>query len=84
MLAKIPNLEPCSSLDSKDYDGIVVVAPKIEDIKVEAVKQPLAAFAKVDAAAAGGCFVVPSSLPSGKIIFSSTGPLDKDYDDVRK
>jgi len=83
MLAKIPNLEPCSSLDSKDYDGLVVVAPKIEDIKVEAVKQPLAAFAKVDAAAAGGCFVVPSDLPSGKIIFSSTGPLDKDYDDVR-
>ena len=84
MLAKIPNLEPCSSLDSKDYDGIVVVAPKIEDIKAETVREPLAAFAKIDAAAAGGCFVVPSKLPSGKIIFSSTGPLDRDYDDVRR
>ena len=68
MLAKIPNLEPCSSLDSKDYDGVVVVAPKIEDIKVETIREPLAAFAKVDASAAGGCFVVPSNLPSGKIM----------------
>ena len=84
MLAKIPTLEPCSNLDSKDYDGIIVVAPKIADIKNEHVRQPLESYAKIDASAAGGCCVVPSSLPSGKIIFSSTGPLDRDYDDVRR
>jgi len=83
MLPKVPNLETCSTLDSNNYDGIVVVAPKIEHIKNENVRRPLEAYAKIDASAAGGCFVVPSELPSGKIIFSSTGPLDRDYDDVR-
>ena len=57
---------------------------KIADIKNENVRQPLESYAKIDASAAGGCCVVPSSLPSGKIIFSSTGPLDRDYDDVRR
>ena len=84
MLAKIPNLETCSSLDSKDYDGIIVVAPTIADIKNDNVRQPLESYAKIDASAAGGCSVVPSNLPSGKIIYSSTGPLDRDYDDVRR
>ena len=59
MLAKIPNLETCSSLDSKDYDGIIVVAPTIADIKNDNVRQPLESYAKIDASAAGGCSVVP-------------------------
>ena len=84
MIPKVPNLETCPSLDSTNYDGIVVVASKIEHIKDENVRKPLEAYAKIDASAATGCFVVPSGLPSGKIIFSSTGPLDRDYDDVRR
>jgi len=84
MLAKLPDLTHSSKLDSSAYDGILVVAPKIEDVKDEKVRKSLESYAKIDASAAGGCFVVPSELPAGKIIFSSTGPLDRDYDDVRR
>ena len=84
MLPKVANLETCSNLNSGEYDGIVVVAPKIEDISNEKVRQPLESFSKVDESAAGGCFVVPSGLPSAKIVYSSTGPLNRDYDDVRR
>ena len=41
-------------------------------------------IADVDAKAEAGVFVVPSALPSKRIIFSGTGPMDKDYDDVRR
>ena len=37
----------------------------------------------MDAKAESGVFVAPSGLPSKRIIFSGTGPMDKDYDDVR-
>lgn len=37
----------------------------------------------IDAKAEAGVFVAPSGLPSKRIIFSGTGPMDKDYDDVR-
>ena len=84
MLAKLPDLTHSSKLDSSAYDGILVVAPKIEDVKDEKVRKSLESYAKIDASAAGGCFVVPSELPAGKIVFSSTGPLDRDYDDVRR
>ncbi len=42
-------------------------------------------FVEVDKDAEKGVFVAPCpSLPAKKIIFSGTGPLDKDYDDVRR
>ena len=84
MLPKVSTLETCSNLSSGEYDGIVVVGPKIEDVSDEKVRQPLESYSKVDDSAAGGCFVVASGLPSAKIIYSSTGPLDRDYDDVRR
>ncbi len=40
---------------------------------------------EVDKDAESGIFLVPApDLPAKRIIFAGTGPLDKDYDDVRR
>ena len=48
------------------------------------MRQALKAVVDIDAKAESGVFLVPSSLPSKRVVFSSTGPLDRDYDDVRR
>ena len=48
------------------------------------VRPALKAVVDVDAKAEKGVFLAPTTLPSKCVVFSSTGPLDKDYDDVRR
>ena len=48
------------------------------------MRPALKAVADVDAKAESGVFLVPSALPSKRIVFSGTGALDRDYDDVRR
>jgi hypothetical protein len=50
-----------------------------------ASRSSLRAVADVDASAESGAFVVPgpTELGTKRIVFSGTGRLDKDYDDVR-
>ena len=81
----ISPVEVCSDLKSCDYDGVVVVAPSVGLVPFEEVKAPLEAVTAVDAAAEKGVFLaVAPQLPGKRVVFSSTGPLDKDYDDVRR
>ena len=42
------------------------------------------AVVDIDAKAEKGVFLAPTTLPSKRVVFSSTGPLDRDYDDVRR
>ena len=72
-------------LKSVDCDGIVVVAPDTKEIPFAELTSPLNALLDVDKSAMAGTFVVPApELPAKRIVFSGTGPLDKDYDDVRR
>ena len=81
---KIIPVQVCSDLESEDYDGVVVVGPNIKDIPIELLRGPLQAVAEVDNSAEAGVFVVPGQSGVGRIVFSGTGPLDRDYDDVRR
>merc|ERR1739844_480702 len=63
--------------------GIVVVGAKIDDIPEETIKEPLKAYVNIDPSGEKGVFVVPTNLVPKKIVFSGTGALDNDYDDVR-
>jgi len=38
----------------------------------------------VDAAVEKNGCVIPTTLPAGKIVYSPVGPLDRDFDDVRR
>jgi len=67
---------------SADFDGVVVVASSVNDIPHDVLKTPLKSILDVDAAAGQGVFVAAGNEVK-RIIFSGTGSLDKDYDDVR-
>lgn len=76
-------LKLCSDLNSGDYDAIVLVAPSLDCLKEEKLKQSLSAICSVDCTAEKGVFVAPSELASRRIVFSGTGLINRDYDDVR-
>ena len=48
------------------------------------MRPALKAVVDVDNKAEKGVFLAPTTLPSKRVVFSSTGPLDRDYDDVRR
>ena len=80
----LPPVELCSDLKSSNYDAVVVVTESVESLAdVPDVQSAVKAVIDVDAKAATGVFVVPSTLPAKRIVFSGTGALDGDYDDVR-
>ncbi|XP_047475065.1 putative aminopeptidase W07G4.4 isoform X1 [Penaeus chinensis] len=74
------------SLSSEDYDGIVLVTDALS--KLGSGFEPLAAALKSQAEfdssveKDGACVKV--NLPAGRLIFAPTGPLNRDYDDVRR
>lgn len=72
-----------SSLEDGGYDSLVLVSPDTshDDTRVSSA---LSALKEVDKAALDCVSVVPVSLPCKRLIFSPTGPLNRDYDDVRR
>jgi leucyl aminopeptidase len=75
----------CSDLASDKYDAIVLVAPPgIGGIPAK-LKAALEPVLKLDSSANGkGCTLVPVNLPAKRLIYSNTGPVDRDYDDLRR
>ncbi|CAK8674251.1 unnamed protein product [Clavelina lepadiformis] len=73
-------------LQDDAYDGVVIVTDDLQNLKDElAVFQgPLAAMKEADASVGTGVTIVPMPAPMKRVIFSSTGPLNRDYDDVRR
>ena len=84
MLSCLPAVTACSSLESGDYDCLVLVSPDVSRVGAPAVSAALNALAAVDTKALTSVSVVPVSLPCKRLVFSPTGPLDRDYDDVRR
>lgn len=80
---KIAAVKVATDLKSGDFDGVVVVGASVNDIPHDVLKTPLKAVLAADAAAEHGLFVAPGKDVK-RVVFSGTGPLDKDYDDVRR
>ncbi|MEQ8275844.1 MAG: leucyl aminopeptidase family protein [Deltaproteobacteria bacterium] len=79
----IPVERLADALASADYDALVVVAPAPETGAPE-VDRVLAAAAAADAQLAGGVtLLVDDAMPKSRLVFSGTGPVTRDYDDVR-
>ncbi|XP_067007765.2 putative aminopeptidase W07G4.4 [Anabrus simplex] len=74
-----------STLSSNAYDGIVLVSssPPSSDRHEEPLRSSLKRAAKLDNSfeSDGGVLEVP--LPAGRLIYAPTGPVNRDYDDVR-
>jgi len=74
-------LKAADDLRSSEFDGLVVVGSSVGDIAHDILKAPLKEVLDVDPSA--DLFVVPGKEVK-RIVFSGTGPLNKDYDDVRR
>ncbi|KAK3743738.1 hypothetical protein RRG08_043470 [Elysia crispata] len=82
-------IEMLPVLDVKDptYDLVLVVTDKLEKLtgNLSCLKAPLDNYAKVDHAFdKQPVFIHTDVVPCGRVIFSGTGPLNRDYDDVRR
>lgn len=72
------------SLESGDFDGVVVVHWPGSKVKHEVVAKTMDIHLEIDPGLVGETIVLPvAGLPCGKLVLASTGGLDVDYDDVR-
>jgi leucyl aminopeptidase len=84
----VPPLLLVKDIKDRQFDGVILIRDSAENLpsSLQSIHDPIKAYSAIDAAAGHGeVVVVPcSELPSGRIIFAPTGPLTRDYDDVRR
>jgi len=83
-MSTLPKVTLCPELDSDQYDALVWVGPDFKTSSVAALVSALEPVIQVDKAAVTKGCVIPISLPCKRLVFSPTGPVDRDYDDVRR
>uniref|UniRef100_F6S5A6 Cytosol aminopeptidase domain-containing protein n=1 Tax=Ciona intestinalis TaxID=7719 RepID=F6S5A6_CIOIN len=71
---------------SNVFDGIILVTDKIESIGSEFnfIKDALLKLKSIDDSVGKDVAIGTIDGPMKRVIFSPTGPLDRDYDDVRR
>jgi len=73
-------------IEEKEYDCVVVVAQSAENM-VSPLKESVKTYVELDKSVAAGtevALIVCDRLPSKRLIYAPTGPLNRDYDDVRR
>jgi len=84
MLSCLPAVSLTSSLEDSSYDCLVLVSSPDSEAGHAKVSSALSGLQSVDKAALDCVSVVPVDLPCKRLVFSPTGPLDRDFDDVRR
>ncbi|XP_062613205.1 putative aminopeptidase W07G4.4 [Saccostrea cucullata] len=84
----LPELLPCLDINDPQFDGVVVVTDTVQkllDNKLDRVAAAVQNYAKIDSAYNKEVVLIDTdAVPSRRLIFAPTGPLDRDYDDVRR
>ena len=75
-----------TDLSTGAADAIVLVTDSVAKLPghLAALQSPLEALRSVNAALESEGAVVPVQLPAKRLVFAPTGPLNRDYDDVRR
>ncbi|XP_041368476.1 putative aminopeptidase W07G4.4 [Gigantopelta aegis] len=82
-----PALIPCLDVKDRQFDGVVVVTDSFSKLtdNLECLKKPLEEYAQIDGSCDSEIVVVNTDvIPSKRLIYAPTGPLNRDYDDVRR
>ncbi|XP_071532869.1 putative aminopeptidase W07G4.4 isoform X2 [Panulirus ornatus] len=86
-----PSRIPCevraeTSVSASGYDGIILVSDSLDKLKgtFDNLLAPLKAQAEIDETLVkdGACLKV--DVPANRLVYAPTGPLNRDYDDVRR
>ncbi|CAB1319920.1 unnamed protein product [Coregonus sp. 'balchen'] len=87
MCTHVQPIEWTTDCKNQNYDGIVLVTQSYDTLPkdLECLKAPLQDYSAVDCGLGDEVVVlmVPG-LPGKRLVFASTGPVNRDYDDVRR
>ncbi|MEM7190463.1 MAG: hypothetical protein AAF439_12700 [Pseudomonadota bacterium] len=76
---------PCHDFLTQDADAVIVIAANVHDLGHTQLNATLAPYLAVDQRIASkATLVLANDLPGKRLIVSPTGPLHRDYDDVRR
>ncbi|KAK8751180.1 hypothetical protein OTU49_013288, partial [Cherax quadricarinatus] len=79
-------VRPETSVLAEGYDGIILVTDSLDKLKgtLDVLLTPLQALAEFDESVVkdGACARV--DVPANRVVYAPTGPLNRDYDDVRR
>nr|XP_006824473.1 PREDICTED: uncharacterized protein LOC100375552 [Saccoglossus kowalevskii] len=92
VMASTTTILPCpvigtTKLSDSTWDGIILVTDKLSNLddSFEFLKKPLEKLKQIDEAVEKETVVASlNGHPAKRVIFAPTGPLDRDYDDVRR
>nr|CAB3263382.1 putative aminopeptidase W07G4.4 [Phallusia mammillata] len=79
-------VEAVSSFDNKSFDCVVVVTDLLDNLTgdFDFLKQAFSSLVEVDATVGKDVLLAPLAGPFKRVVFACTGPLNRDYDDVRR
>lgn len=87
MCTSIQPIEWTTDCKDQNFDGIVLVAQSHDTLppQLECLKAPLQDYSSVDTGLGEEVVLlkVPGA-PGNRLVFASTGPVNRDYDDVRR
>uniref|UniRef100_A0A3Q3M5S6 Zgc:152830 n=1 Tax=Mastacembelus armatus TaxID=205130 RepID=A0A3Q3M5S6_9TELE len=86
----LPSIQPVewtADLRNQNFDGIILVTQSHDTLpsELESLKAPLQDYSSVDSGLGEEVVVLKvPGLPGNRLVFASTGPVNRDYDDVRR
>uniref|UniRef100_A0A8C6TCH5 Zgc:152830 n=1 Tax=Neogobius melanostomus TaxID=47308 RepID=A0A8C6TCH5_9GOBI len=87
MCTRVQPVEWTTDLKNPNFDGILLVTQSHETLppQLESLKAPLQDYSSVDSGLGEEVVVLKvPGLPGNRLVFASTGPVNRDYDDVRR
>ncbi|TWW60131.1 putative aminopeptidase W07G4.4 [Takifugu flavidus] len=87
MCTSVQPTEWTTDFKNQNFDGIVLVTQSHDTLpaELESLKAPLQDYSSVDSGLGEDVVVLKvPGLPGNRLVFASTGPLNRDYDDIRR
>ncbi|KAM3867647.1 putative aminopeptidase W07G4.4 [Diretmus argenteus] len=87
MTGIVQPIEWTTDCKNQNFDGIVLVTQSHDTLpsELECLKAPLQDYSSVDSGLGEEVVVLKvPGLPGNRLVFASTGPVNRDYDDVRR
>uniref|UniRef100_A0A8P4GGG3 Zgc:152830 n=1 Tax=Dicentrarchus labrax TaxID=13489 RepID=A0A8P4GGG3_DICLA len=87
MCTSVQPVEWTADIKNQNFDGIVLVTQSHDTLptELECLKEPLQDYSSVDSGLGDEVVVLKvPGLPGNRLVFASTGPVNRDYDDVRR
>ncbi|XP_037536214.1 putative aminopeptidase W07G4.4 [Nematolebias whitei] len=87
MCTRVQPTEWTTDLKNQNFDGIVLITESHNTLpaQLKCLEAPLQDFSSVDSGLGEEVVVLKvPGLPGSRLVFASTGPVNRDYDDVRR